>query len=170
MVPANAPTLRLPTRRRIRELQAQLQELESRERQLTQAESDARGAAQQSQAELARIGVLESRLAELQTARARAHAAAVDAERAFAAQPLPTWLSDMETHEIRAVSDSAAALFGLAAEALRGRSIVELLPGYVPDAESAQPIDVTLGRAKTARRACSNCGASRCPTPGVPAG
>jgi PAS domain S-box-containing protein len=131
---------------RIRELQARLQELESREQQLTQAESAARGAAQQSQAELARIGVLESRLAELQTARARAHAAAVDAERAFAAQPLPTWLSDMETHEIRAVSDSAAALFGLAAEALRGRSIAELLPGYVPDAESAQPIDVTWAR------------------------
>ena len=144
VVPANAPRLAAADAERIRELQARLHELESRERQLT-GRSDARGAAQQSQAELARIGVLESRLAELQTARARAHAAAMDAERAFAAQPVPTWLSDMETHEIRAVSDSAAALFGLAAEALRGRSIAELLPGYVPDAESAQPIEVTLG-------------------------
>ena len=127
---------------RIRELQARLQELESRERQLTQAESAARGAAEQSQAELARIGLLETRLAELQAARARAHAAAVDAERAFAAQPTPTWLADMETNELRVVSDSAAALFGLAPESLRGRSILDLLDGYAPDAEPAHPVDV----------------------------
>ena len=44
-----------------------------------------------------------------------AQAAAVDAERALAAQPVPTWLSDMETHELRVVSDAAAALFGFAA-------------------------------------------------------
>lgn len=137
---------------RIRELQARLQELEARERQLTQAESAARGAAEQNQAELARIGVLETRLAELQAARARVQAAAVDAERAFAAQPVPTWLSDMETHELRLVSDSAAALFGFAPESLRGRSILDLLEGYAPDAEPAAPVDVTCQRADGATR------------------
>ena len=82
---------------RIRELEFKLAELEARERKLAQAETEARGAAQQSQAELARVSLLETRLNELQTARARAQAAAVDAERAFAAQPVPTWLSDLET-------------------------------------------------------------------------
>jgi len=137
---------------RIRELQAKLQELEARERQLTQAESAARGAAEQNQAELARIGALETRLTELQSARARAQAAAVDAERAFAAQPTPTWLSDMETHELRAVSDSAAVLFGFAPESLRGRSILDLLEGYAPDAEATDPIEATCQRADGARR------------------
>jgi PAS domain S-box-containing protein len=131
----------------LQELQARLKELESRERELAQAESDARGAVEQSQAELARISVLESRITELQAARARAQAAAVDAERAFVAQPVPTWLSDMETHELRMVSDSAAALFGLAPEALRGRPVVELLQGYVPDADPTHPADATLARA-----------------------
>mgnify|MGYP001765653412 CR=1 FL=1 len=132
---------------RLQELQARLQELESRERALAQSESEARGAVEQSQAELARIGVLESRLAELQAARARAQAAAVDAERAFVAQPVPTWLTDMETHELRMVSDSAAALFGLAPEALRGKAIDELLQGYAPDSDPAHPAEATLPRA-----------------------
>jgi PAS domain S-box-containing protein len=137
---------------RIRELQAKLEELEARERQLAQAESAARGVAEQNQAELARIGVLEARLAELQSARARAQAAAVDAERALAAQPVPTWLSDMETHELRMVSDAAAALFGFAAESLRGRSILDLLEGYAPDSEGAAVADVTCQRADGATR------------------
>ena len=137
---------------RIRELQAKLEELEARERQLAQAESAARGAAEQNQAELARIGVLESRLAELQSARARAQAAAVDAERALAAQPVPTWLSDMETHELRMVSDAAAALFGFAAESLRGRSILDLLEGYAPEAEADAANEVTCQRADGAKR------------------
>jgi len=137
---------------RIRELQAKLEELEARERQLAQAESAARGAVEQNQAELARIGVLETRLAELQSARARAQAAAVDAERALAAQPVPTWLSDMETHELRVVSDAAAALFGFAAESLRGRSILDLLEGYAPDAEAEAAAEVTCQRADGARR------------------
>jgi PAS domain S-box-containing protein len=137
---------------RIRELQARLSELEARERHLAQVESAARGAVEQTQAELARIGVLEGRLAELQSARARAQAAAVDAERAFAAQPVPTWLSDMETHELRAVSNSAAALFGFAAESLCGRSILDLLEGYAPDAEPAVPARATCQRADGARR------------------
>ena len=137
---------------RIRELQGRLQELEAREHELTQAESAARGVAEQNQAELARVGTLEARLAEMQSARARAQAAAVDAERAFAAQPVPTWLSDMETHELRVVSDSAGALFGFAPESLRGRSIVELLEGYSPDVESSQAVEVTCERADGARR------------------
>ncbi|MCM2310936.1 MAG: response regulator [Steroidobacteraceae bacterium] len=137
---------------RISELQARLQGFEARQRQLTQAESAARGAAEQNQAELARVGLLETRLAELQSARARAQAAAVDAERAFAAQPVPTWLSDMETHELRVVSDSAAVLFGFAPESLRGRSILELLDGYAPDAEPTAPAEVTCQRADGARR------------------
>lgn len=137
---------------RIRELQAKLEELEARKRQLAQAESAARGAAEQNQAELARIAVLESRLAELQSARARAQAAAVDAERALAAQPVPTWLSDMETHELRVVSDAAAALFGFAAESLRGRSILDLLDGYAADAEENAASEVTCQRADGAKR------------------
>jgi PAS domain S-box-containing protein len=137
---------------RIRELQAKLEELEARERQLAQAENAARGAAEQSQAELARIGVLEARLAELQSARARAQAAAVDAERALAAQPVPTWLSDMESHELRVVSDAAAAMFGFAAESLRGRSILDLLDGYAPDAEADAANEVTCQRADGAKR------------------
>lgn len=137
---------------RIRELQAKLEELEARERQLAQSESAARGAVEQNQAELARIGVLEARLAELQSARARAQAAAVDAERALAAQPVPTWLSDMETHELRMVSDAAAALFGFAAESLRGRSILDLLEGYAPDAEAHAVTEATCQRADGAKR------------------
>jgi len=137
---------------RIRELESKLAQLEARERQLAQAETEARGAAEQSQAELARVGVLEARINELQAARARAQAAAVDAERAFAAQPVPTWLSDLETNELRAVSDSAAALFGLAPELLRGRSILDLLAGCVPDADSQQPADASLVRADGSRR------------------
>jgi PAS domain S-box-containing protein len=137
---------------RIRELQARLEQLEQRERELTQAERAARGEAQQTQVELARVSVLEARLAELQAARARAQAAAVDAERAFAAQPVPTWLSDMETHELRAISDSAASLFGFAAESLRGRSILDLLEGYAADDDHAGTVEVTCVRADGARR------------------
>jgi PAS domain S-box-containing protein len=137
---------------RIRELEAKLLELETRERQLAEAESAARGAAEQKQAELARIGLLETRLGELQSARARAQAAAVDAERALAAQPVPTWLSDVETHELRMVSDAAAALFGFAAESLRGRSILDLLNGYAPDADADAVAEVTCERADGARR------------------
>jgi PAS domain S-box-containing protein len=137
---------------RIRQLQAKLEELEAREHQLAEAESAARGAAEQNQAELARIGVLEARLAELQAARARVQAAAVDAERALAAQPVPTWLSDVETHELRMVSDAAAALFGFAADSLRGRSIVDLLHGYAPDAEPDTVSEVSCKRADGTKR------------------
>jgi PAS domain S-box-containing protein len=137
---------------RISQLQAKLDELEAREHRLAEAESAARGAAQQNQAELARISLLETRLAEVQSARARVQAAAVDAERALAAQPVPTWLSDVETHELRMVSDAAAALFGFAADSLRGRSILDLLDGYAPDAEADTVSEVTCERADGAKR------------------
>jgi PAS domain S-box-containing protein len=114
---------------RIRELQVRIRELETAQRQAAEAESQARGAAEASQAEAARITVLEARLNELQTARARAQSSANDAERAFAAQPTPTWIVDMESRLVHAATDSAAALVGLEPVALRGKSLQELLPG-----------------------------------------
>jgi PAS domain S-box-containing protein len=114
---------------RIRELQVRIRELEAVQRQAAEAESQARGAAEASQAETARIAVLEARLNELQTARARAQSSANDAERAFAAQPTPTWIVDMESRLVHAATDSAAALIGLEPTALRGKSLQELLPG-----------------------------------------
>ena len=131
---------------RIRDLQARLGELESRQQKLSQAELQARGVVEESRAELARVSVLEARLAELQASRARAQAAAIDAERVFSAQPVPAWVSDMETHELRAVSDSAAALFGIVREQLVGRSLAELLPDYVPGDDPAHAVDVTFVR------------------------
>ena len=130
----------------IRELQTRVSELEARQYQLSQAELQARGAAEQSRAELARVSVLESRLAELQSARARAQAAAADAERAFTAQPVVAWISDMETHELREASDAAAALFGIAPEQLRGRSLNGLLPDYAPSDDPLRPVDAALER------------------------
>ncbi len=135
---------------RVRELQQRVNELEARQQELAAAESQAReavelqarNAAEETRAGLARVGVLEARLAELQSSRAQAHASSVDAERAFGAQPVPTLLSDMETHEIRAVSDSAAASLGIAPHELRGRSLVEILPGCVPGNDQASPADI----------------------------
>jgi PAS domain S-box-containing protein len=131
---------------RVRELQERLQELEAQQRELSAAESQARGVVEETRAELARVSVLESRLAELQGSRARAQATAADAERAFRAQPLPTLLSDMETHEIRAASDSAGLLLGIAPEKLPGRSLAELLPGYVPGDDPSGAVDVVFER------------------------
>jgi response regulator RpfG family c-di-GMP phosphodiesterase len=129
-----------------RELQQRVRELEERLRELSAAESQARGAAEESRAGLARVAVLEARLEELQSSRARAQAIAADAERAFGAQPLPTLLFDMETHEIRAASDSAAALLGIAPQALPGRSLADVLPGCVPGDNRASPADVEVVR------------------------
>ena len=106
-----------------------IRELEAAQRQAAEAESQARGVAEASQAGTARIAVLEARLNELQTARARAQSSANDAERAFAAQPTPTWIVDMESRLVHAATDSAAALIGLEPAALRGKSLQELLPG-----------------------------------------
>ncbi len=130
----------------IRELQARVRELESRHQQMSQAESQARGAVEESRAELARASVLESRLAELQANNAQAQALAADAERAFVVQPVAAWISDMETHELRAASDAAAALFGIAPRQLMGRSLTEVLPGYAPGDEASRPADVAFVR------------------------
>jgi PAS domain S-box-containing protein len=127
-------------------LQARLREADARERQMSLEVAQALDAAKETRNEQSRIAVLESRLAELQASRARAQAAALDADRAFAAQPVPTWLVDMETHEIRAASDSAAALFGTTRESLCGRSIAELLPEGVPGDEAAGPVEASLVR------------------------
>ncbi len=78
------------------------------------------------------------------SSRAKAQAAAADAERAFGAQPIPTLLWDMESHEIRAASDSAAALLGVAPHELSGRSLKDLLPGCVPGGDKVFPQDVDV--------------------------
>jgi PAS domain S-box-containing protein len=125
-----------------RELQERVNELEARLQALAAAESQARDAAEESRAGVARVGVLEARLAELQSSRAKAQASAADAERAFGAQPVPTLLSDMETREIRAASDSAAVLLGVAPHELAGRSIEDLLPGCVPGDDHTFALDL----------------------------
>lgn len=130
----------------LRVLQERLRESDARARQAAAEATQAREAAQASQAGHARVAALESRLTELQESRARAQAAAIDTERAFAAQPVPTWLADMATHEIRAASDSAAALFGVARDLLQGRSITELLPGSVPPEGGADVAEAAFER------------------------
>ncbi|MEY2920229.1 MAG: hypothetical protein RL261_1534 [Pseudomonadota bacterium] len=114
---------------RIRELQMRIRDLETSQRQAVEAESQARGVAEESRAEISKVAVLEARLNELQTARSRLQAAASDAERAFAAQPTPTWIVDIESKLVHAATDSAAALAGQEPAALRGRPLAELLPG-----------------------------------------
>jgi response regulator RpfG family c-di-GMP phosphodiesterase len=127
-----------------RELQQRVDELEARLREQAAAESLATDAAEQVRAGNARAAALESRLEELQSSCAKAQAAASDAERAFGSQPLPTLLSDMESHEIRVASDSAAALLGVGPRELSGRSLKDLLPGCVPgeDKSFSQDVDV----------------------------
>jgi PAS domain S-box-containing protein len=132
---------------RIRDLQGRMAELEARQRSLADAEHRVRSSVEESKAGQARVEALEARLTELQSARVRAQAAAADAERAFASQPVPTWLSDMESQEIRAVSDSAAALFGITPEKLVGRPIAEVLPGFAPNEDGTRPGDIAFERA-----------------------
>jgi PAS domain S-box-containing protein len=129
-----------------RALQEKLVDLEARLHKATLEVTKAREAAQGARADQQHVGVLEGRLSELQASRARAQAAAIDAERAFAAQPVATWLVDMETHEIRAASDSAAALFGLPRDSLMGRSIADLLPGSTPGDDPAGVVSAVLAR------------------------
>lgn len=93
------------------------------------AEAAARGVVEESRAEIARLAGLESRLIELQTARARAQAAAGDAERVFAAQLLPTFVVDVESRLVHVASDSAARLVGLEPATLRGKPFAEVLRG-----------------------------------------
>jgi len=135
----------------VRDLKARVRDLEARQQELAQAESQARDAAEESRAGLARVSLLESRLAELQTAEARAQASVADFERAFRSHPVPTWLSDMETNEVRLASDAAAALVGVSAERIPGRSIVELLPGYAPSVEPSRPVELEFQKPGGAR-------------------
>ena len=100
-----------------------------RERQAAEAESLARGVAEESRAEIGKAALLEARVNELQTARARLQSAVNDADRAFAAQPTPTWIVDVESKLVHVATDSAAALVGQDAAALRGKPLGELLPG-----------------------------------------
>jgi PAS domain S-box-containing protein len=117
---------------RIRELQMRIRDLETAQRQLDEAATQARGAVAESRADAAKLAVLETRLNELQTSRARAQSSADDAERAFAAQPTPTWIVDVESRLVHAATDSAAALLGQEPAALRGRPLAEILPGAEP--------------------------------------
>jgi PAS domain S-box-containing protein len=125
---------------RIRELQMRIKELEHVQRQAVEAESQARGAAEESRQDAARLAALESRLGDLQATRARAQAVAADLERVFAAQPVPTWIVDMESRVVHAASDAAAALVGVEPRALVGRTLDELLPG----------VDLTVGDSRQA--------------------
>ena len=134
----------------VTELKTRVAELESQHRELAQAESEARSLVDESRAELARVNLLETRLAEAQSVRSRAQAMADDAERLFAAQPLPTWLCDMETLALLAASDSAGALFGLSPAMLRKRNLRELLPGFDPAAGGAA-VEVGLARSDGAQ-------------------
>ncbi len=114
---------------RIRELQVRIRDLETAQRAAAEAESRARGAVAETRAESAKLATLESQLAEVQEARARAQAAAGDVERVFVAQPVPTWVCDMDSLQLHLASDSAAALFGVEPGALRGKSVDAVLPG-----------------------------------------
>jgi PAS domain S-box-containing protein len=131
----------------IQELQARIRELESQQQQLAEAESQARGAAAETQAELAKVALLESRLAEMQSARARAQSAAADAERVLSMLPLPTWICDMETMQVQVVSDSAAALFDITPEKLRGRPLADAWPGFELTGEPLRSVETTYRRA-----------------------
>ena len=130
----------------VTELRTRLAELESQQRQLAQSEAKARSLVEESRTELARVNLLETRLADAQSARTRAQAAADDAERLLAAQPLPTWLCDMETLALLAASDSAGALFGVSPAVLRKRNQRELLPGFDPAAGGGAPVEVAVSR------------------------
>jgi PAS domain S-box-containing protein len=130
----------------IQQLQTRVRELEELQQRLADAESRARGEAADSQAELARVSLLESRLVELQAGRARAQAAAADAERVLSTLPLPTWICDMETLQLHAISDSAAALFDITPEKLRGRPLAEAWPGFELTGEPLRPVEAVYRR------------------------
>ena len=128
------------------EMKSRVVELENQVRQLSQSESRARSVIEESRAELSRVNLLETRLAEAQAGRTRAQAAADDAERLLGAQPLPTWICDMETHVLLAASDSAGALFGVSPEKLRNRPLKDLLPGFDPVAGGSATVEATMTR------------------------
>ncbi|HLB85417.1 MAG TPA: response regulator, partial [Steroidobacteraceae bacterium] len=65
----------------VAELKSRVADLESLQRELAQSEAKARSQVEETRGELARVNLLETRLAEAQSARTRAQAAADDAER-----------------------------------------------------------------------------------------
>jgi response regulator RpfG family c-di-GMP phosphodiesterase len=131
---------------RIKDLLSRIRELETAQQQLAQAESKARSTADETRIEAGRLATLEARLVEVQGARTRAQAEVADIERAFAVQPTPTWVSDMESREVLMVNDAAAALFGIAADQLKGRLLNDLLPGFDPGDDTSRPADATFAR------------------------
>ena len=131
---------------KIQSLQARIVELERVREELTEAARKARGALSESQAGLAKVSVLEKRLAELQTGRAKARAEAEDGRRAFAAQPMPTWLCDMVTGELHAVSDAAAALVATENDQLIGRPLQDVLPGLDLGKDAPRPSFISYSR------------------------
>jgi len=130
----------------IRDLQERVRELEGLPQKLAEAESQARGIVADSQAEQARVAALESRMAELQAGRARAQAAAADAERVLSMLPLPTWVCDMESLQVQAVSDSAAAMFDITPEKLRARAIKDFWPTFELPVEPLRAADLVYTR------------------------
>lgn len=131
---------------RIKDLLTRIRDLESTQQQLAQAESRARSTADETRAEAGRVAALEARLVDVQGARTRAQADATDAASAFAVHPTPTWVSDMETRELQVVNDAAAAVFGVTADQLRGRSLNDLLPDLRLDDDASRPADVKFSR------------------------
>lgn len=127
-------------------LKVRVAELEAEQKQLSAAEKQARGVVAESQAGLARVSLLEKRLTELQAGRAKAQAIAEDALRVFTAQPLPTWLCDMDTAELRAASETAAALVGSSVDKLLKRPLSEILPGVDLKSDPAQVAILSLAR------------------------
>jgi PAS domain S-box-containing protein len=130
----------------VAELKARIAELEAERQAFEHVQSRARSVVEESRAELARVNLLETRLTEAQAARTRAQAAADDAQRLLSAQPLPTWLCDMETLVLHAASDSAGALFGVAPEKLRNRTLRELLPGFEPPGGASGAVEAVMTR------------------------
>lgn len=131
---------------RIKDLLARIRDLEAAQQHLVQSESRARSSAEEKNAEVARLALLESRLAEVQNSRVRIQAAAADVERVFMAQPLPTFLCDMESRRLQLVNDSAGALFGVEPEKLRGRPLADLLPDFEFGEDVIRPVDVAVPR------------------------
>jgi PAS domain S-box-containing protein len=131
---------------RIKELQNRIRDLETAQQHLVQAESKARNNAEESRADSGKLALLESRLTEVQNSRLRIQSAAADTERLFMAQPVPTWLCDMETRKLQLANDAAAALFGTEGEKLRGRTLGDLLPGFEFGEDVVKPLDATIAR------------------------
>jgi PAS domain S-box-containing protein len=132
---------------RIKELQNRIRDLEAAQQHLVQSESKARSSADETRAEVAKLALLESRLNEVQTSRVRIQSAAADTDRVFMALPTATWLCDMQTRKVQLANDAAAALFGIEADKLRGRTIADLLPGFEPADDLSRPSDATIVRA-----------------------